>query len=159
MAGVLSVGSSIARMGFFGHSLENLWALTSTEDLSTWTWADATLLASLQDTRGLCAAAAAAAGPPASALSEQVDYLIGCHWDAARDSLWLLAVRGALSTASRSSAWKRTSVANKGYATPLFVGHGNGRCRGVPMCGRGGQRCGGTASGPACGSGSGAAAR
>lgn len=47
----------------------------------------------LQNTRGQCAAAAAAAGPAAAALSEQVDYLISCHWNAAAGSLWLQAVR------------------------------------------------------------------
>lgn len=48
MAGVLSVGSSVARMGFFGQQLDNVWVLTSTEDLSTWRWGDATQLGALQ---------------------------------------------------------------------------------------------------------------
>lgn len=48
MAGVLSVGSSVAKMGFFGQQLDNVWVLTSTEDLSTWRWGDATQLGALQ---------------------------------------------------------------------------------------------------------------
>lgn len=48
MAGVLSVGSSVAKFGFFGAQLESCWVLTSTEDLSTWRWGDATQLGALQ---------------------------------------------------------------------------------------------------------------
>jgi len=103
---VLPVGSSLARLGWLGHSWEGLWALSSTEELTVWDWAQAerrgcvapgvvTEEEGAGGTRGACAAAAALAAargvPGASALSRSVDYLVGCEWDAAGSALYLLA--------------------------------------------------------------------
>jgi hypothetical protein len=88
LAGVLSIGSSVARLGFCGEAACRLWVLTSTEELSLWDWADGARTGAAPDTRALAAAAAAAAAATPLA---SIDYLIRCEWDAPRGRLWLLA--------------------------------------------------------------------
>ena len=96
LSGVLSVGSSVTRLGFCGAGGAHLWATTGTEELSTWRWADCERLGWAPDTRA-AAAAAARASPAAAAamLGDEhvpaVDYLVRCEWDAAQQRLWLLA--------------------------------------------------------------------
>ncbi len=94
LSGVLSVGPSVARLGFYGGthpgSPSRLWVLTGTEELSLWDWADAARAAAAPDTRAALGAAAAAAGAAGGALNAP-DYLIRCEWDAAAQQLWLLA--------------------------------------------------------------------
>ncbi len=92
LAGVLSIGSSVNRLGFCGAGPggpSRLWALTSTEELSLWDWADASRVASAPDTRALAAAAAGATA--AGGALAAIDYLVRCEWDAAAGALWLLA--------------------------------------------------------------------
>ena len=96
LSGVLSVGSSVARLGFCGAGGARLWATTGTEELSLWRWADYERLGSAPDTRAAAAAAAASCPAAAAAMlgDEQqvaVDYLVRCEWDAAQQRLWLLA--------------------------------------------------------------------
>ena len=96
LSGVLSVGSTVARLGFCGAGGARLWATTGTEELSLWRWADYERLGSAPDTRAAAAAAAASCPAAAAAMvgEEQqvaVDYLVRCEWDAAQQQLWLLA--------------------------------------------------------------------
>ena len=95
LSGVLSVGSSVARLGFCGSSSERLWATTGTEELSLWRWAEFDRVGSAPETRAALATAAASDRDAAAALcsgeQQMPDYLIRCEWDAASQQLWLLA--------------------------------------------------------------------
>lgn len=84
LAGVLSLGPSLARLGFAGAGGAHLWATTCTEELQLWAWADGDRLGAVPDTRAACAAAATSSLGP-------LDYLVRCEWDAAEQRLWLLA--------------------------------------------------------------------
>ncbi len=94
LSGVLSIGSSVARLGFCGALGERLWAATGTEELAVWRWADGDRCGSLPETRAAAAAAAATCPEAAAALcagEDTVDYLVRCEWDAPGQTLWLLA--------------------------------------------------------------------
>ncbi|KAH8961512.1 hypothetical protein BDL97_05G054500 [Sphagnum fallax] len=79
---VMSVGTSVSRIGFYGRSQEKLWCLTHIESLSIWNFEEAMIEADFCDTRAK--ASCNWTLPP-------VDYLIHCHYAAAVDSLWLVA--------------------------------------------------------------------
>lgn len=82
---VLSVGDSVAKIGFYGPRGEKLWCLTHTEELSLWNWEDGSSVAMFKDTRNATAAAAAASNIPL-----QTQYLIRCEYSAAADQLCLI---------------------------------------------------------------------
>eukprot|EP00854_Cymbomonas_tetramitiformis_P001654 gene1654-2300_t len=71
---VLSVGDSVAKIGFYGPRGEKLW-----------NWEDGSSLAMFKDTRNATAAAAAASSVPL-----QTQYLIRCEYSAAADQLCLI---------------------------------------------------------------------
>ena len=94
LLGVLSVGSSVARLGFCGAAGERLWATTGTEELSLWRWGDGDRLGAAPETRAAAAAAASCCAEAAAAMcagESTVDYLLRCEWDAAAQALYLLA--------------------------------------------------------------------
>ncbi|GLJ14025.1 hypothetical protein SUGI_0224190 [Cryptomeria japonica] len=77
---VMNVGTSIARIGFYGASNQKLWCLTHIETLSIWDWEDALQEAVFGDAR---TAASANWNLP------HVDYFVDCHYSLSQDSLWL----------------------------------------------------------------------
>ncbi|MEW5309955.1 MAG: hypothetical protein WDW38_001795 [Sanguina aurantia] len=94
----LNINTSPEEVGFWGLEGERLWLRTGTESLHLWEWMAATQdtsengglpLAEFTDARGQAASAAAAS--TASASFPQVDYLIGCHYDALSQQLMLMA--------------------------------------------------------------------
>ena len=87
---VLSCGSSVARLGFYGPQGQHMWALTGTEEVSLWAWAEGERVGA-QPEQGTRAAAGAAAAHAACAPLLQVDYCVRCSWDASTGALWLIA--------------------------------------------------------------------
>jgi len=93
----LSVGPSVARLGFFGDAAQGLWVTTGTEELQLWRWREADRLsAAPRDAAGdACtsreALGGAASRAAASAGLSTVDYIIRCDWDAASGRLHALA--------------------------------------------------------------------
>lgn len=96
----LNAGTSVEEVGLYGPCGERLWCRTGTETLQLWEWALAAqedapggdmALLDLPGARQDAAAAAAAGGGPSAQLFAQVDYLVGCHWDAASSQLLLMA--------------------------------------------------------------------
>jgi len=89
---VLSVGSSVAKVGWYGPQGSSIWALTSTEDLSLWNWADGERLAGPPQPDGTRAALMEAwrrvSGGP---VPGEVSYCCGCAWDARNGTLVVLA--------------------------------------------------------------------
>ncbi|XP_024517926.1 WD repeat-containing protein GTS1 [Selaginella moellendorffii] len=79
---VLSVGTSVARVGFYGESNEKVWCLTHTESLSVWNFEEKRLEADFGDTRSRASAAWSLT---------PVNYLIDCHYSPTLDGLCLVA--------------------------------------------------------------------
>ncbi|KAJ8419900.1 hypothetical protein Cgig2_007768 [Carnegiea gigantea] len=50
---VINVGTSIGKIGFFGHDYQKLWCLTHIETLSIWDWKEEKLEADFQEARSL----------------------------------------------------------------------------------------------------------
>eukprot|EP00877_Chromochloris_zofingiensis_P001510 jgi/Chrzof1/1135/Cz01g41150.t1 len=94
----LNANTSIEEVGLYGPANERLWVRTGTEGLQLWEWLKAT---SETDPGGDIAfidmwnaremVQEAAAKSTAAPLFKEVDYLIGCHYDAATCQLLLLA--------------------------------------------------------------------
>ncbi|KAJ7558247.1 hypothetical protein O6H91_04G030400 [Diphasiastrum complanatum] len=82
MESVSSVGTSIAKVGFYGPSFERLWCLTHIETLSIWNFEDATLEADFGDTRTKASM---------NWSLSPVNYNIDCLYLPAAESLWLVA--------------------------------------------------------------------
>lgn len=80
---VMNVGTSIARIGFFGASNKSLWCLTHIETLSIWNWEDALQEAVFGNARET---ASASWNLPL----RSVDYFVDCHYSLPNDNLWLI---------------------------------------------------------------------
>jgi len=99
-AAALNVGTSVEEVGTYGPAGERLWVRTGTETLHLWDWRQATrdgepggdgAFAEATDARAAAGAAAAAAPAAAPFFAQGVDYLAGCHYDAATGQLLLMA--------------------------------------------------------------------
>ena len=90
---VLSVGSSVAKVGWFGAQGSSIWATTCTEDASLWNWADGERLAGPpgEGTRHALEQAWMARPSPAGPACGPVSYCCGCAWDPHGETLVLLA--------------------------------------------------------------------
>lgn len=82
MESVMGVGTSIARIGFYGSNRERLWCQTHIETVSSWNIEDALLEADFTDIRSEASA---------NWSYPSVDYLIRCHYIPGFDTLWLIA--------------------------------------------------------------------
>ncbi|XP_077226536.1 transducin/WD40 repeat-like superfamily protein [Tasmannia lanceolata] len=78
---VMNVGTSIAKVGFFGDLNQKLWCLTQIETLSVWDWNDARKDADFHDARSLASD---------SWNLDHVDYFVDCHYSAADDRMWVI---------------------------------------------------------------------
>jgi len=98
----LNVGTSVEEIGLYGPDDSRLWVRTGTESLQLWEWGkaaapdavggDVAFLDLTWEARlGVAAAAARGGCREVATLFEEVDYLAGCHWDAATAQLLLIA--------------------------------------------------------------------
>ncbi|ERN02221.1 hypothetical protein AMTRI_Chr02g265270 [Amborella trichopoda] len=78
---VMNLGTSIAKVGFFGETNQKLWCLTHIETLSIWDWELATQEADFQDARSSVSACWNL---------DQVDYFVDCHYSQADERLWAI---------------------------------------------------------------------
>lgn len=78
---VMNVGTSIAKVGFFGELNQKLWCLTHIETLSIWDWKDTKKECDFQEARSLASD---------SWSLGHVDYFVDCHYSGADDGLWLI---------------------------------------------------------------------
>jgi hypothetical protein len=96
-----NVDTSVEELGLYGASHERMWVRTGTESLHLWEWGRAAsetaaggeaAFADFRDVRETAAAGARAAGGAlAAAFAEGVQYIAGCHYDAATGQLVMLA--------------------------------------------------------------------
>ncbi|CAK9229533.1 unnamed protein product [Sphagnum troendelagicum] len=99
MIQVMSIGTSVSRIGFYGSNQEKLWWLTHVESLSIWNLQEARIEADFSNCQGIMQLESASGGHQynhvlyAVHISSliQMDYLIHCHYAAEVDSLWLVA--------------------------------------------------------------------
>lgn len=97
----LNAGTSVEELGLYGPQQERLWLRTGTESLQLWEWAkaaapdasggDVAFLDLTWEARIGAAEAAARGGGEVASIFQEVDYLAGCHWDAASGQLLLIA--------------------------------------------------------------------
>lgn len=83
MEWVMSVGTSISRIGFYGPNMSNLWCTTSIETLSLWDLEKVEQIADFPETRSMLSLTERSGG--------QVDYLIGCSRTPDGENLCLFA--------------------------------------------------------------------
>lgn len=82
MVTVMSVGTDVRRVGFYGRGAQKLWCLTNIEDIHAW---DATEMPRLGDPVGKLEGTRAA-----FVHSPAIDYLVDCAYDDEHDTLWLV---------------------------------------------------------------------
>ncbi|KAK9819875.1 hypothetical protein WJX72_003515 [[Myrmecia] bisecta] len=89
----LNIDNSVSRIGFYGAAGQKLWCQTHTETLTLWEWS----AACQEDAAGgngalgeFGNAREALSNAASTALREpcQIDYLVGCEYNAATDQLW-----------------------------------------------------------------------
>mmetsp|Transcript_194 Transcript_194/g.296 ORF Transcript_194/g.296 Transcript_194/m.296 type:complete len:474 (-) Transcript_194:32-1453(-) len=86
----MNIGSPIRSVGFFGPSMEGLYCLTGAETLSLWHHDSAQLLCDFgHSTRELLTAAIGVANTHNH--NAAIEYLVGCHWDAPKETLSVIA--------------------------------------------------------------------
>ena len=122
---VLSVGSSVAKVGWFGSQGSSIWATTCTEDASLWNWADGERLAG-PPAQGTRSALEQAWLPVASSVAGcgPVTYCCGCAWDPHGDTLVLLAgTQGGVLAAWPLTAGADGTLAVHPPAAVLAGGH------------------------------------
>lgn len=78
---VINVGTSIGKIGFFGHDYQKLWCLTHIETLSIWDWKEEKLEADFQGARSLASD---------GWTRDHIDYFVDCHYLAEDDQLWVI---------------------------------------------------------------------
>ncbi|XP_058083270.1 WD repeat-containing protein GTS1 isoform X2 [Magnolia sinica] len=78
---VMNVGTSIAKVGFFGETNKKLWCLTHIETLSLWDWKDARKESDFQDARSLASD---------SWNLDHVDYFVDCYYSGVDDQMWVI---------------------------------------------------------------------
>lgn len=83
---VMNVGTSIAKVGFFGQRNQKIWCLTHIETLSIWDWNSSKREVNFEDARKLT--------------SDQwnldnVDYFVDCHYSTVDDGLWVVGGTGS----------------------------------------------------------------
>ncbi|KAJ7977554.1 WD repeat-containing protein 89-like protein [Quillaja saponaria] len=78
---VINVGTSIAKVGFFGETYQKLWCLTHIETLGVWDWKDARNEANFADARSLASD---------SWNLDCVDYFVDCHYSGETEKLWVI---------------------------------------------------------------------
>ncbi|KAF7804846.1 WD repeat-containing protein GTS1 [Senna tora] len=91
---VINVGTSIAKVGFFGENYQKLWCLTHIETLgliltvystlipcSIWNWKDARNEVNFSDARSLASE---------SWTLDHVDYFVDCHYSREAEQLWVI---------------------------------------------------------------------
>lgn len=123
LAASLPLGASVTRLGLCGAGGDKLWALTGTEEVSLWAWAEAERLGDhpQEGTRATAGAAAAASG--CHALTT-VDFCLGCHWDVNTNTLELLAgTQAGAAAAWRLAATPHGALSLTGPSATLLGGH------------------------------------
>ncbi|KAG2442663.1 hypothetical protein HXX76_002746 [Chlamydomonas incerta] len=94
----ININNSVEEFGMYGGDGGRLWIRTGTESVHLWEWLRATdegvpggdmQFADFAEARNTASQACAASA--AASLLPQVDYLVGCHYDAASSQLFLLA--------------------------------------------------------------------
>eukprot|EP00978_Attheya_sp_CCMP212_P013213 scaffold33177_cov54-Attheya_sp.AAC.3 len=96
---VMNIQSPLRDVGFFGPSLEGLYCLTGSETMSVWHHDSAQRICNYFGTDLRTHLSTAMASSPSSTssrntattTSNNIDYLVGCSWDSARQELSLLA--------------------------------------------------------------------
>ncbi|KAK9733660.1 hypothetical protein RND81_04G082500 [Saponaria officinalis] len=83
---VLNVGTSIGKIGFFGHNNQKLWCLSHIETLSIWDWKEENAIADFPETRSMASN---------GWTRDQIDYFIDCHSSSEDDRLWLIGATNA----------------------------------------------------------------
>lgn len=83
---VISVGTSVGKVGFFGETNKHLWCLTHIETLSIWDWKDGQNVASFENARSLASD---------SWTLDDVDYFVDCHYPGEGENLWVIGGTGA----------------------------------------------------------------
>lgn len=78
---VMNVGTSIAKVGFFGELNQKLWCLTHIETLSVWDWKDASKECDFEEARSLASD---------SWNRDHVDYFVDCHYSEVDDRMWVI---------------------------------------------------------------------
>ncbi|KAL5060552.1 hypothetical protein RYX36_032156 [Vicia faba] len=78
---VINVGTSIAKVGFFGESYQKLWCLTHIETASIWDWKDGRNEVNFSEARTLASE---------SWNLDHVDYFVDCHYSKEAEKLWLI---------------------------------------------------------------------
>ncbi|KAG0561256.1 hypothetical protein KC19_9G049100 [Ceratodon purpureus] len=82
MESVMSVGTSIAKIGFYGMNYEHIWCQTHIETLSSWNFEDALVEADFTEMRN---------NASCNWSFSPVEYLIRCYYISTFDTLWLIA--------------------------------------------------------------------
>ncbi|KAJ6811659.1 WD repeat-containing protein 89-like protein isoform X1 [Iris pallida] len=83
---VMNVGTSIAKIGFFGQMNQKLWCLTHIETLSIWDWKDERREINFEDARSLASK---------NWNLDHVDYFVDCCGSGANDRLWVIGGTGS----------------------------------------------------------------
>ncbi|CAL5194463.1 unnamed protein product [Lathyrus oleraceus] len=78
---VINVGTSIAKVGFFGESYQKLWCLTHIETAGIWDWKDGRNEVNFSEARSLASE---------SWNLDHVDYFVDCHYSKEAEKLWLI---------------------------------------------------------------------
>mmetsp|Transcript_9252 Transcript_9252/g.17334 ORF Transcript_9252/g.17334 Transcript_9252/m.17334 type:complete len:415 (-) Transcript_9252:397-1641(-) len=99
-----NINTSVEEIGLYGTSLDRVWIRTGTEGLYLWDWIRGTReesaggnlpSAEFGDARSVaCRALLHDSAIEARGLIEEVEYLVGCHYDADSDQLLLMAGDG-----------------------------------------------------------------
>ncbi|KAJ6812430.1 WD repeat-containing protein 89-like protein isoform X1 [Iris pallida] len=125
---VMNVGTSIAKIGFFGQMNQKLWCLTHIETLSIWDWKDARREINFEDARMLASD---------KWNLDNIDYFVDCYHSGADDRLWVIGGTGAgtlgyfpIDCSSSGAIGSPEAILEGGHAgvvrTVLPVSHING---------------------------------
>ncbi|XP_020253663.1 WD repeat-containing protein 89 homolog isoform X2 [Asparagus officinalis] len=83
---VMNVGTSIAKVGFFGQRNEKLWCLTHIETLSIWDWEDTRREVNFENARSLASD---------KWNLDDIDYFVDCYYSGTDDQLWVIGGTGS----------------------------------------------------------------